>query len=287
MKFTMITEKNARCFEAAIGELFREQRRDRLFFGVIDEAEEAAGAAAFTIGNSVLWIDRIGVEDKKRRKGYGSFLLRESIQFARQNGFEWVCASFYETEENVSSNELVSFLSACGFRLERTPIERKVYRIEDLVKKEEPLFPTEAKDYVFYRGWDLPEEQKEELIRLSVNEKGGFSYLDEDLLFSEENRYGGVVLKDGVPLASAAVLPFGNGVRFDQLFGSLENIGALRFLLGHVLQEIKKEPYRKELYLDVGGEKLIALQTELFQRAAIACKSTMQGFAARKGTGEA
>ena len=288
MKFTMITDTNASWFEAAIGDLFAEQRGDRLFFGVIDDEDHntAAGAVAFTIMGKTLMIDTIGVEDRKRRRGFGRFLLSESARFAAENGFERIAASFFETTREIEKNEFARFFKAVGFQVEPAPVQRKVYVLSDIYREEGRLQVHSEERFAFVKGKELEESVRRELLCLSVQEEGGISYLDEDLLFSEENRYGGVVLEDGRPLAAAAVLPFEDGVRLDQLYGRLDELAALRFLLASCLQEVKKEPELVRLYMDVGGEKLIRFQTQMFQRADIPCESCLQGYIAMKGTGE-
>ena len=284
MKFTMITDANASYFETAIGDLYAEQRRDRLFFGVIDDTDRnsAAGAVAFTIMGKTLMIDTIGVEVRKRKRGFGRFLLSESARFAAENGFERIAASFYETRKEIEKNEFARFFRALGFQLESAPMERKIYLLSDLYREEGRLSVHSKERFEFVKGAELTEPVRRELLRLSMLEEGGISYLNEDLLFSEENRYGGVVLENGEPLAAAAILPFEDGVRSDQLYGRLDELAALRFLLASCLEKIKQEPELLRLYMDIGGEKLIRFQTQIFQKADIPCESCLQGYMAVK-----
>ena len=286
MKFTAVTEKNASYFDTAIGELYREQWGNRLFFGVLDDEDAAVGAVAWELEGDTLWLLRIGVEDERRRQGFGSFLLRESARFAAAQEIPRLSCSFYETEEEASKNELAQFLSACDFAIRRVPIERQVYALSALYDAVPEQAGELAEPYAFRRGKELDEAQKEAILWLSVSPDSDIPYLNSELLLSEENRYGGVLLKEDRPVAAVTIVPFEDGVRLDQFFGDIQDLSAIRALVRHCVETVKKEKDKKRLYMDVGGEKLIRIQKQVFERVPIPCEFSMQGYVATKGTGE-
>lgn len=280
MKFTGITEANAACFESVIGAYWQEQRTDCLFVGVVDEEEAAVGAAAWAATSKTLSLLAIGVDEKKRRKGFGTGLIRESKRIADRHGIMTLEAAFFG-EEDLSENELALFFTHCGFEIKKAPVERQIYLLEDL-RSEDPFPEIRTGELgVFCEGKDLGEDKKAELIRLSLDDKSMIPYLDTELFFSEENQFGGVLMDGEKILSAATIVPFEDGVRLDQLYGTLFDLPATRTLLKHCLERVRKDPKCKRLYLDVGGEKLLELQKKRFEKVGIRAEQSLQGYIAR------
>ena len=285
MKYTVITDENASAFKSVIGDAFKEHQVGRLFCGVVDDDDAAAGAAYFDEEGDNLWLGTIGVADELRRRGFGSFLLKESGTLAAEYGFRRLCASFYEDPEELKSNELAGFLTACDFKIRKAPVERQVFLLSDFYKQAGNLLGEKKEGLCIKNLQDLSGEEKIQLLNLFLGDEERIGYFREDVLFSKENKYGSVAFREGEPVAAAAVLPFEDGVRLDQLYGKMEHISELHGLLWDCLEKVKKASKIKHLYIDIAGEQLLKLQKQRFERAGILCERCLQGYIAEKELG--
>ncbi len=283
MIFTLITDENASYFKGAIGEAYKEDRADRLFCGVIDEEDDAAaGAAYFDAAGEELTLGYIGVAEEKRRRGFGKCMIKESAKLAKKHGFSRITASFYGDAKEAKENELLLFLKACGFKLRKAPIERQVYLFSDVYAHATELLGEKKEGISIKTVQELDTTEREKLLSLYM--EGEVPYFDEDILFSGENRFGGVAFRGDEPVAAAAILPFEDGVRIDQIYGRREHISELHALLWDSLEKVKKASKRKHLYIDVGGEQLLKLQKKRFEKAGVNCEQCLQGYIAEKET---
>ena len=105
MQITLIGEKNLDFFLPLMGD---EPSPAQIALGVIEDGMPVA-AALFSMEENVCTIDFLRVADTARRKGVGSFLLREAMKAYMELGADrFIC--FYGEDDAVTG-----FLSRCGF----------------------------------------------------------------------------------------------------------------------------------------------------------------------------
>ena len=175
MTGTLITEENADFFLPAVGDWAL--MNSDVFLGVIDdESNTACGVlSAEDIGEHVLAIRWIYVDESMRRKGAGKELVSSLQELASEIGIEEVVCSCNEPEEIEGLTEL---LTSCSFAKEDTSSPVIAYKLEDIGALQEGS----GRDMILPFG----ELEKDEFAEIEETIKNSDEYEERlsDMLFN-------------------------------------------------------------------------------------------------------
>jgi len=286
MKITRVTENNIEYFRGEIGEFYRKGDTKRLCLGLIDEKENAIGAAVLDLEPGDAMIRYFAIADKYRGKGYGKFFMEEIVgalspviytrlmfcEFVNDHEDESETAGDGKSERSdadVGGSEAFDFLSRCGFTVEESDTTRSLYDMEDVIRAcpfgSEKL-PAGRR---FIRGAAADEQ-------LLDNNPG----LEEEFRFitSMKNRYGGMTVKENTIGAMLGVERFMDGARLGSIYIGDGTTEELLYLFDYAVRAIKMESVpMKTLYVDTNGEKLLKFEDALMKKKKIVCRERLAG----------
>lgn len=283
MKTTVITQENEFFFDAAVGPYWRDRKWDDLFLGVIDETQDdtAVGASVWRRDGDGFDLLFIGVDEARRREGFGTCLVEEAARIGAEEGVDHLSAAFYATRERAESGDhvLIEFLKGAGFDVGTGPVERQVFNFNDVYS----LYPLHPEGlpagWRIIRGSELTSDQLEDMESLVMEQSEQMFYLDPERIASPDNRYGGVLLYKEQVIAAMMVEPFLDGVRVDSLLARVQAMKELQALYDYALQATHAErPMPEKVYIDVGGEKLLAYVNKRFEVRGVPCIERLQGY---------
>ena len=280
MQFTLINESNEIYFDGAVHDHWSGRGSRDIFFGAVDEEDDmaAAGAVAWEMGSDAWTLRYIGVEEERRRKGTGGFLLEESAAYAAKRGAGFLTAYLFD-DDGLKKNEPAMFFKACGFEIKELPVWRQVFDPEALYALQPVYEGKDEASLTIIKAGMVNDEEREELFELAESLERGDNYLEPEEALSPSNIYGGLLKKNGKLAGWLVAGPFEDGVRLSNIAGRIENVGDVKLLVDHALDMMQKEGKKPaHLYVDVAGESLRTLFAKHCERAGIKPEREMTAY---------
>ncbi len=256
---TTINGDDLNFFGEEIKELYKNKIPGRTFFGLV-EGEDAVGAAALDLYGTTADLHFFAIADRFRGKGYGREFINLLMKALNPRFVSGLSAGVY-VEEGKPAPEIFSFLSKCGFAVKKGNAFRTRYDMNEVVKAS-PFgtseLPAGAK---LIRGALADESVQKKVLAIAKELLSLNSWLDGDLMLSQENRYGGIMLKNGEVSCMISATKFEESVRLEGLYARPEALKELTFLFDYALLAITVEdPLPQFLYIDAQEGKLLKFE---------------------------
>ncbi|MCR4720317.1 MAG: GNAT family N-acetyltransferase [Lachnospiraceae bacterium] len=269
MKITRITEKNAEYFRGEIDEYYGKGDAGRMCFGLIDDEENAVGAAVLDGESGDAAIRYFAIGDDHRKRGYGRFFMDEIVKslspvlFSRVTFCEFVGLT---TEKS----EALGFLSHCGFTIDEGSTRRSLYDMEDIIKAYpfgNGKLPAGER---LIRGAAADEKLRENVSTIGEKLEADTGYIDSDFILSMKNRYGGIIVKEDEIRAMLGVERFEDGARLESIYVGQSTMDELFYLFDYAINAIKAEEQPlKTLYIDADGKKVRQFEDAVLGRKSV------------------
>ena len=270
MKITVITENNVDYFLEGIGDYFGKGDYMRQCIGLIDDDDNAVGAAVIDMDKGDAMIRYFAIADGHRGKGYGRYFINEIVKSLNPAIVSRIVFCEFNEEEG-SETQAMNFLSHCGFTIEQGGTRRSLYSMDSINAafpfcKGGKLLPGQK----IVRGTAAGEEIRERVKKLEEEFEGENGYIDSEFILSRKNRYGGIIVGNGEIKAMIGVEPFGDGARLDGIYVAEGTTEELLHLFDYAIEAIGMEEIPvKTLYVDTNGEKLMAFEDSLMKKKKI------------------
>lgn len=268
MIFTSISDKNLEYFGEDILEYWKSAKANRTFFGLVDDDDNAIGVAVVDLFLDNADIIYFGIADEARGKGYGRYFM--DCLYDNLNKYFVSGLTFAMYVEDDESPEVFDFLEHCGFTIKKGTTRRSIYDMEQVLAAapfSKNGLPEGAK---LIRGAMADDDIQAKVIKIAyeVNENG--SYLNEDMILSEDNRYGGIMLRAGEVSCMLSMLSFDEGVRLEGMYAGGKALNELMYLFDYGVEAITVEqPSPKLLYVDTAEGNLQKFEDTLMKKKNI------------------
>ncbi len=256
MKLTRITEQNFHYFDEETQRHFAQKKEGELFAGVLDEKGCAVAAGLFSEYPRGLMLESLAVGEEHRKKGIGSFLLREMLSLAGQAGMEEMSTLFFSDPEAEGEKIWRSFLSKNGFFFTDAEGKRSLYDLSDVLQATPFVRGSLKRPFRIKKPGELSGEEKERIRRIKA------PLVDPEEVISLDNRYGGVMFEKKEICAMLVCAPFQNGVRLSSLYGNGGGVSLFPHLFEHAREAVRNECMGYEaLYIDTAGKNTAEFET--------------------------
>lgn len=277
MKLTLINTQNIYYFEGLIGKYWQEDEMNRLFVGVIDDNNTAVCAAVFVFYGQIASLKFIATDPNHRRKGYATFLIRESLRLLGTSMAKSLNATVFvekgdiQIQNNISQVDKVTIegeegaflklLESVGASIHAVNIQRSVYKLGDIEKQ----LSAKTDDNVKALN-ELSEHEKAKIVKIEEDNEDILGYINPNVYLSDKNIYGKFYVKDDDIKAMVACRKFVDGVLVDSIYAKSGELKQLVVLYKAVLQSVLPGCDKDtRVYIDTFGDKLQEYQQSILQ----------------------
>ncbi|MCR5092874.1 MAG: hypothetical protein K6B72_02770 [Lachnospiraceae bacterium] len=239
MTLTRITEENIRCFYGLLGPWWDDKAPSDVLIGGVDDDGDAVSACSLSVSGLTVVINFFAVSPSLQRIGIGRNFLIEVCMYVLKTGFQKIESIYFkEGDEELVWEE---FLKDANFHVEKFGVIRNYYSFEEVKK----LVPTDIGDLPdgceIVRGVDHSVEEAEKILAMAeaAEEKG--AYVNADSIFSEDNRYGGVLYEDGEAVAALSAVPFEGNIRIETILVDPRRTKNVRYLMAYMMKQAEGE----------------------------------------------
>lgn len=256
---TAINGENLNFFGEEIKALYKLKIPGRTFFGLVEDGA-AAGAAALDLYGNTADLRFFAIADQFRNKGLGREFLNLLMKALDSRFVIGLSAGMFVGEDKPLP-EIFSFLSKCGFVINKGNTFRTRYDMKEVVAAA-PFGKSELPEGAkLIRGAMADEKVQEKVVAIAEELPSLNSWLDGKLMLSKENRYGGIMLKNGEVSCMISVTKFEDGARLEGLYARPEALMELTYLFDYAVKAITVEdPLPKTFYIDAQEGKLLKFE---------------------------
>ncbi len=276
MIVTTITGKNEKYFDSVIGPFWEQRTLNETYLGLIDDNDEAVGAAVLETDNKAMMIKYFGISDDKRGKGYGRYFLKEITDNINRIFVSHISCVIF-VEENAEDNGILAFLEHCGFSLREIEGRRSIYELKEVLEAAPFGKGSLPQGVKFIRGAKADEKLRERIFGLAEEADDNGMYLDAEIMLSGENRYGGILIKQDEIRGMLSATPFLDGVRIVGMYAGNKALSEISYLFDYAAEAVRYEnPIPEKLYIDTVGDKLMKFEDTLLASKNIKAKKKMK-----------
>ena len=240
---TLITEENIAAFRPAIGEEFDRREDDDLFVGVLDDARQAAAAAAFREEAGTLWLLRIADDEAHRGQGYAHFLMEEMKQRCKEGGIREIGTHLF-LPEGEEEGPWCKWLRRQDFTFAEIPAKRYRIRLSALY-------------------------EKQPFMKRSLRE-------GDEIKQTGDGPFDLVLIKKKISVAELHAEPFGKEIYLSNVSAKAGHFSDVRFLIDEALTRIREQAGAVEfLIMDIGGNRLMEYVEASLRHQGIEIDSTL------------
>ncbi len=288
MIITEITEDNIGYFAVPrVKELFDKRPHTEgvvppIFLGLVDDEDRAVGTAVIETGGDTGRILYFGIADEFRHRGYGRYFMDGIEDMMRRI---YVRRLYFTSflPEGEEKDMALTFLSRLGFILRQGVGRRRVYDMASIKAADSFAMGKLPKGTAIIRPAQAGDLIRDRVLEIAADMEEKDMYLDDRVMLSEENRYGGLMVKGNEVTAMISVLPFDSDVLLEGLYASDLSSGDFLHLFDHALKMTAfEESAPAHLYVDTADEKLMRFEDALMKKKGIVPVRELYGAIAEK-----
>ncbi len=287
MIITVINDDNVRFFYEAIGERYDQRKNNETYVGLVNDDDRAVGAAILTAGSGSMLLSYIGIEDESRRQGLGSMFIDEIIDSIDRTMFDRLKAILFlkDTDRN---GPIPAFLKSNVF-MERPSYSRRTrYDLKAIMDMAASADRRRFDNGTVVRAENLSDPQREMIYEIDdILYEDKDAYFDAERILSDDNRFGGIYIKDDRVVAALCASPFEDGVRIENIYASKDGREGLKELFDNAIIRISdQDEIPQYLYIDTVGAALQQFEDKLMGAKGISPVESRKAYVFERELGE-